>query len=83
MAASAKDSRNVTTPPPPRAATPRSLASAERLTALQERLTALLEGLSTRWLTDTLSVAHARTLMREAVTVEITHLRRSWAPENA
>lgn len=76
MAASAKDSRNVTTPPPPRAATPRSLASAERLTAL-------LEGLSTRWLTDTLSVAHARTLMREAVTVEFTHLRRSWAPENA
>ncbi|MEV7277309.1 TetR/AcrR family transcriptional regulator [Streptomyces sp. NPDC093111] len=56
-------------------------APAPTLTASAERLTALLEGLSTRWLTDALTVSHARTLMREAVAVEIGHLRGSWAPD--
>ncbi|MFB9436969.1 TetR family transcriptional regulator C-terminal domain-containing protein [Streptomyces showdoensis] len=56
-------------------------APAPTLTASAERLTALLEGLSTRWLTDGLSVAHARTLMREAVAVELGHLRRTWAAD--
>ncbi|MER8048148.1 TetR/AcrR family transcriptional regulator [Streptomyces sp. NPDC094032] len=54
-------------------------APAPTLTASAERLTALLEGLSTRWLTHTLTAPHARALMREAVAVEIGHLHRTWA----
>ncbi|MFG3527469.1 TetR/AcrR family transcriptional regulator [Streptomyces sp. NPDC047917] len=53
---------------------------APALTAAAERLTALLEGLSTRWLSGATPLAHARELMREAVSVEIGHLNREWAP---
>ncbi|MFE0133820.1 TetR/AcrR family transcriptional regulator [Streptomyces sp. NPDC059037] len=51
-------------------------APAAALTASAERLTAALEGLSMRWLSEVLSLAHARELMREAITVELAHLRR-------
>ncbi|MEU2231518.1 TetR/AcrR family transcriptional regulator [Streptomyces vietnamensis] len=44
------------------------------LTASAERLTGLLEGLSTRWLSGALPLAHARELVREAVSVEIERL---------
>ncbi|MEU8762684.1 TetR/AcrR family transcriptional regulator [Streptomyces sp. NPDC048659] len=56
-------------------------APAPTLTASAERLTALLEGLSTRWLTDALTVTHARALMREAVGVELGLLHRTWTPD--
>ncbi|MEU9321926.1 TetR/AcrR family transcriptional regulator [Streptomyces sp. NPDC048295] len=49
---------------------------APALTASAERLTGLLEGLSTRWLSGALPLAHARELMREAVHVEIQRLSR-------
>lgn len=49
---------------------------APTLTASAERLTALLEGLSTRWLSGALPLAHARELTREAVTVELERLNR-------
>ncbi|MFI6644893.1 TetR/AcrR family transcriptional regulator [Streptomyces sp. NPDC050504] len=52
----------------------RPMASAVALTAAAERLTALLEGLSMRWLSGTLQLAHARTLMSEAVDAEIARL---------
>ncbi|MCX4807166.1 TetR/AcrR family transcriptional regulator [Streptomyces sp. NBC_01214] len=42
--------------------------------AAAERLTALLEGLSSRWLSGLLPVAHARDLMRGAIGVEIDRL---------
>ncbi|WP_406737453.1 TetR/AcrR family transcriptional regulator [Streptomyces sp. NBC_00853] len=42
--------------------------------AAAERLTALLEGLSSRWLSGLLPVAHARDLMRGAIGVEIGRL---------
>ncbi|MER7535710.1 TetR/AcrR family transcriptional regulator [Streptomyces sp. NPDC097704] len=45
------------------------------LTASAERLTALLEGLSTRWLSGALTSPHARELLREALSVEISHLQ--------
>ncbi|MFF7443497.1 TetR/AcrR family transcriptional regulator [Streptomyces sp. NPDC008122] len=45
------------------------------LTASAERLTALLEGLSTRWLSGALPSPHARELLREALSVEISHLQ--------
>ncbi|MFE5933752.1 TetR/AcrR family transcriptional regulator [Streptomyces sp. NPDC056470] len=45
------------------------------LVAAAERLTVLLEGLSTRWLTGALPVAHARELMRVSVTAEVEGLR--------
>ncbi|WP_455352261.1 TetR/AcrR family transcriptional regulator [Streptomyces sp. SYSU K217416] len=54
----------------------RPTAPAPALTASAERLTALLEGLSTRWLSGTLPLTHARELMREAVSVEIERLGR-------
>lgn len=44
------------------------------VTAAAERLTALLEGLSSRWLSGLLPVAHARDLMRGAIGVEIGRL---------
>ncbi|MFF8381443.1 TetR/AcrR family transcriptional regulator [Streptomyces sp. NPDC015661] len=50
------------------------MAPAVMLTAAAERLTALLEGLSMRWLSGGLTIDHARTLMREAVDVELTRL---------
>ncbi|MGW8888531.1 TetR/AcrR family transcriptional regulator [Streptomyces sp. NPDC055749] len=52
----------------------RPTAPAPALTASAERLTALLEGLSTRWLSGALPLAHARALTREAVSVEIEQL---------
>ncbi|MFG2639824.1 TetR/AcrR family transcriptional regulator [Streptomyces sp. NPDC048370] len=52
------------------------LAPAATLAAAAERLTALLEGLSMRWLSGGLAVGHARTLMSEAVEVELTRLRQ-------
>ncbi|MFG2620798.1 TetR/AcrR family transcriptional regulator [Streptomyces sp. NPDC048507] len=44
------------------------------VTAAAERLTALLEGLSVRWLSGLLPLEHARSLLREAVGVEIGRL---------
>lgn len=52
----------------------RPAAPAPSLTASAERLTALLEGLSTRWLSGALPLAHARELTRDAVTVELERL---------
>ncbi|MGW5778025.1 TetR/AcrR family transcriptional regulator [Streptomyces sp. NPDC003863] len=54
----------------------RPMASAAALDAAAERLTALLEGLSMRWLSGTLRIAHARTLMGEAIDAEIERLDR-------
>ncbi|MFE3073680.1 TetR/AcrR family transcriptional regulator [Streptomyces sp. NPDC059247] len=57
------------------------------LVAAAERLTALVEGLGTRWLIGILPVAHARTLLREAVAAEAHHLglpdRRKAAHDDA
>ncbi|MFJ5550087.1 TetR/AcrR family transcriptional regulator [Streptomyces sp. NPDC093225] len=52
------------------------LAPAATLAAAAERLTALLEGLSMRWLSGGLALDHARTLMAEAVEVELARLRQ-------
>ncbi|MCX4985301.1 TetR/AcrR family transcriptional regulator [Streptomyces sp. NBC_00572] len=52
------------------------MAPAAALAAAGERLTALLEGLSMRWLSGGLTIDHARTLLREAVDVELTSLRQ-------
>lgn len=52
------------------------LAPAAGLAASAERLTALLEGLSMRWLSGGLAIDHARSLMAEAVEVELARLRR-------
>ncbi|MER5886268.1 helix-turn-helix domain-containing protein [Streptomyces sp. NPDC001941] len=51
------------------------LSPAAALAASAERLTALLEGLSMRWLSGGLTVEHARTLVSEAVEVELARLR--------
>ncbi|MEU4119913.1 TetR/AcrR family transcriptional regulator [Kitasatospora sp. NPDC028055] len=50
------------------------MSSAVALAGAAERLTALLEGLSTRWLSGSLPVAHARALMAEAIDSEIARL---------
>ena len=50
------------------------MAGAGALAQAAERLTALLEGLSTRWLSGSLPLAHARTLMAEAIDVELGRL---------
>ncbi|MFJ5834999.1 TetR/AcrR family transcriptional regulator [Streptomyces sp. NPDC093089] len=52
----------------------RPAAPAPSLTASAERLTALPEGLSTRWPSGALPLAHARELTRDAVTVELERL---------
>ncbi|MFF2081194.1 TetR/AcrR family transcriptional regulator [Kitasatospora sp. NPDC058162] len=52
----------------------RPTASAMALAGAAERLTALLEGLSTRWLSGSLPVTHARALMAEAIDTEIARL---------
>ncbi|MFD8639445.1 TetR/AcrR family transcriptional regulator [Streptomyces zaomyceticus] len=52
------------------------MAPAATLAAAAERLTALLEGLSMRWLSGGLAIEHARDLLREAVEVELTSLRK-------
>ncbi|WP_432082826.1 TetR/AcrR family transcriptional regulator [Streptomyces sp. WAC 04229] len=49
-------------------------ATAPSLTASAERLTGLLEGLSTRWLSGTLPLPHARELVKDAVSIEIQGL---------
>ncbi|MFF2502602.1 TetR/AcrR family transcriptional regulator [Streptomyces sp. NPDC058067] len=54
----------------------RPMASAAALAAAAERLTALLEGLSMRWLSGMLPIAHARTLMSEAIEAEVDRLSR-------
>ncbi|GEB58101.1 TetR/AcrR family transcriptional regulator [Streptomyces gardneri] len=53
------------------------LAPAVGLAASAERLTALLEGLSMRWLSGGLTIDHARTLMADAVEVELARLRQA------
>ncbi|MET9675157.1 helix-turn-helix domain-containing protein [Streptomyces sp. NPDC006482] len=52
------------------------MAPAVALAAAAERLTALLEGLSMRWLSGGLAIDHARTLMAEAIEVELSRLRQ-------
>ncbi|WP_042415194.1 TetR/AcrR family transcriptional regulator [Streptacidiphilus anmyonensis] len=52
-------------------------AGAGALAQAAERLTALLEGLSTRWLSGSLPLSHARTLMAEAIEVELSRLSRA------
>ncbi|MFF9012358.1 TetR/AcrR family transcriptional regulator [Streptomyces sp. NPDC014870] len=52
------------------------LTPAVTLAAAAERLTALLEGLSMRWLSGGLAIEHARTLLSEAVEVELARLRQ-------
>ncbi|MFF2121673.1 TetR/AcrR family transcriptional regulator [Kitasatospora sp. NPDC058184] len=54
--------------------TVRPMSSAVALAGAAERLTALLEGLSTRWLSGSLPLAHARTLMADAVDAEVARL---------
>ena len=49
---------------------------AARLASAAERLTALLEALSMRWLSGGLAIDHARTLVSEAVEVELALLGR-------
>ncbi|MFF0273275.1 MULTISPECIES: TetR/AcrR family transcriptional regulator [unclassified Streptomyces] len=52
------------------------MAPAAALAAAAERLTALLEGLSMRWLSGGIGIEHARTLLREAIAVELASLAR-------
>ncbi|MFE7637712.1 TetR/AcrR family transcriptional regulator [Kitasatospora sp. NPDC057518] len=54
--------------------TVRPMSSAVALAGAAERLTALLEGLSTRWLSGSLPLAHARTLLADAVDAEVARL---------
>ncbi|MFE6777927.1 TetR/AcrR family transcriptional regulator [Streptomyces sp. NPDC057702] len=54
----------------------RPMAPAAALAAAAERLTALTEGLSMRWLSGMLQIAHARTLMSEAIDAELERLGR-------
>ncbi|OKJ14090.1 TetR/AcrR family transcriptional regulator [Kitasatospora sp. CB01950] len=54
----------------------RPMTPAPELAAAAERLTALLEGLSMRWLSGTLPLTHARTLLGEAITTELERLGR-------
>ncbi|MEU2660505.1 helix-turn-helix domain-containing protein [Streptomyces sp. NPDC007325] len=52
------------------------MAPAVALAGAAERLTALLEGLSMRWLSGTLQISHARTLMSEGIDAEVERLGR-------
>ncbi|MFE5581803.1 TetR/AcrR family transcriptional regulator [Kitasatospora sp. NPDC056531] len=52
----------------------RPMSSAVALAGAAERLTALVEGLSTRWLSGSLPLAHARTLMVDAIDAEVARL---------
>ncbi|MFJ9840528.1 TetR/AcrR family transcriptional regulator [Kitasatospora sp. NPDC101155] len=52
----------------------RPMSSAVALAGAAERLTTLLEGLSTRWLSGSLPLAHARTLMVDAIDAEVDRL---------
>ncbi|MFD7026749.1 TetR/AcrR family transcriptional regulator [Streptomyces sp. NPDC059917] len=50
------------------------MASEAALSGAAERLTALVEGLSSRWLSGSLPLAHARDLMFSAITAELDRL---------
>ncbi|MGW2250643.1 TetR/AcrR family transcriptional regulator [Kitasatospora sp. NPDC001660] len=50
------------------------ISAAVALAGAAERLTALLEGLSVRWLSGSLPLAHARTLMVDAIDAEVARL---------
>lgn len=52
----------------------RPMAGAAALAGAAERLTALVEGLSSRWLSGSLPLAHARELMTTAIAAELRHL---------
>ncbi|MER7701998.1 TetR/AcrR family transcriptional regulator [Kitasatospora sp. NPDC097605] len=52
----------------------RPMSSAVALAGAAERLTALIEGLSTRWLSGSLPLAHARALMADAIDAEVSRL---------
>ncbi|MET8546590.1 TetR/AcrR family transcriptional regulator [Kitasatospora sp. NPDC004799] len=52
----------------------RPMASAVALAGAAERLTALLEGLSTRWLSGSLPLPQARTLLADAIDAEVDRL---------
>lgn len=55
----------------------RPAAGAAALAATAERLTALVEGLSSRWLSGSLPLAHARELMVSAIAAELDRLDRA------
>ncbi|MET3984372.1 TetR/AcrR family transcriptional regulator [Streptomyces sp. PvR034] len=52
----------------------RPMASEAALSGAAERLTALVEGLSSRWLSGSLPLPHARDLMASAITGELDRL---------
>ncbi|WP_435223215.1 TetR/AcrR family transcriptional regulator [Streptomyces sp. Tue6028] len=58
----------------------RPTARESALVTSAERLTVMVEGLSNRWLGGTLPLDHARTLMREAVAVEVERLATDSPP---
>lgn len=55
----------------------RPTAGHSALTGAAERLTALVEGLSARWLSGSLPLAHARELMASAIAAELDRLVRA------
>ncbi|WP_302168754.1 TetR/AcrR family transcriptional regulator [Streptomyces sp. TBY4] len=55
----------------------RPLAAAATVSGAAERLTALVEGLSSRWLSGSLPLAHARELMVAAIAAELDRLART------
>lgn len=55
----------------------RPMAAAAALTSAAERLTALVEGLSSRWLSGSLPLAHARELMVSSIAAELDRLART------
>ncbi|MFJ9576903.1 TetR/AcrR family transcriptional regulator [Streptomyces sp. NPDC101191] len=58
----------------------RPAAAGTDLASSAERLTALREGLSARHLSGALHPEHARTLMKEAIAIEIAHLDQASPP---
>ncbi|MGW6708014.1 TetR/AcrR family transcriptional regulator [Streptomyces sp. NPDC054956] len=55
----------------------RPMAGAAALAGAAERLTALVEGLSSRWLSGSLPLAHARDLMVSSIAAELDRLART------
>lgn len=55
----------------------RPMAGAAALAGTAERLTALVEGLSSRWLSGSLPLEHARELMTSAIDAELDRLART------
>lgn len=53
------------------------MAPASALAAAAERLTALLEGLSMRWLSGGVRIAHAQELLRSSIDAELDGLRQN------